>query len=302
MNTRLRDNLRHTYRAPLHFMEILTKAPYGQLFSLWTGIVIAYALAYFFLSYPESINGITGLTGMESVPRFWNSLYFSIVTSTTVGYGDLTPQGFCRAVAASQSVIGFFIAALFVAKIVSHRQEMTLELVYRLIFENVFYSTREGFYIIRKDFDNAIQHMNEEQALQDHDWENLTIAYRHAQGLLEDIPEFYQEHAHLYSVDEKRENLLLDAVTRTIMRLDSLLGVFQQTKINWHIKHTNAAELRGLLSSLQVAMPTWRKISPYATRPDKQKAFDRLDKFTVILEEKIQRAEKKKLPKTPDTE
>ncbi|MGB0360084.1 MAG: ion channel [Endozoicomonas sp.] len=46
---------------------------------------------------------------------FWlDCLYFSVVTFTTLGYGDLTPLGFSRVIAAFEAFTGSFSLALFV--------------------------------------------------------------------------------------------------------------------------------------------------------------------------------------------
>ncbi|MFA3916852.1 ion channel [Ruegeria hyattellae] len=42
-------------------------------------------------------------------------LYFSYVTFTTVGYGDLQPVGLCRAVAVTEAIAGYVLLGLFVA-------------------------------------------------------------------------------------------------------------------------------------------------------------------------------------------
>ncbi len=40
--------------------------------------------------------------------------YFSVVTFTTLGYGDITPQGLARPIAAFEAFVGSFTMALFV--------------------------------------------------------------------------------------------------------------------------------------------------------------------------------------------
>ncbi len=47
-------------------------------------------------------------------PNYFQSLYFSAITFTTVGYGDLIPVGFNQLVAAVEALIGLFIMPLFV--------------------------------------------------------------------------------------------------------------------------------------------------------------------------------------------
>lgn len=45
---------------------------------------------------------------------FFNCIYYSVVTFTTLGYGDFTPIGFSRAIAAIEAFTGSFTIALFV--------------------------------------------------------------------------------------------------------------------------------------------------------------------------------------------
>jgi hypothetical protein len=47
------------------------------------------------------------------IHSFWNSLYFSIVTFTTLGYGDYHAIGLMRFVAATESFVGAALMALF---------------------------------------------------------------------------------------------------------------------------------------------------------------------------------------------
>lgn len=57
-------------------------------------------------------------SGMEFCKTFLNLLYFSVVTFTTLGYGDMTPLGFARLIAAIEAFVGAFALALFVVAFV----------------------------------------------------------------------------------------------------------------------------------------------------------------------------------------
>lgn len=50
-------------------------------------------------------------------PNFFQALYFSVVTFTTVGYGDITPLGLNKAVAALNALCGMFLMSLFVVSL-----------------------------------------------------------------------------------------------------------------------------------------------------------------------------------------
>jgi hypothetical protein len=51
---------------------------------------------------------------LDNVLEFFSCLYFSVVTFTTLGYGDLTPIGAVRPIAAVEAFSGSFTMALFV--------------------------------------------------------------------------------------------------------------------------------------------------------------------------------------------
>ena len=140
----------------LNFMERVTTMPYRTLFLLWAMLLLGFGLAYYTLSTLSPDNGLTDFKGASDMKQFLNSVYFSIITATTVGYGDIVPMGISKILAAGESVLGFFLFAVFVTKLVSFRQEIALHQIHKLTFEDVFYNTREGLFIIRKDFDAII--------------------------------------------------------------------------------------------------------------------------------------------------
>ena len=81
-------------------------------------IGILFALAYSVLSKVEP----TAFSGMSAAHSLsWNVdwVYYSFVTLTTLGYGDILPQsGTARALAYSEAVLGVFYMAMLVAALV----------------------------------------------------------------------------------------------------------------------------------------------------------------------------------------
>lgn len=67
------------------------------------------------LSYQgEIVSYSTQASLYENFSLFLSCLYYSVVTFTTLGYGDFTPVGFSRAIAALEAFTGSFTLALFV--------------------------------------------------------------------------------------------------------------------------------------------------------------------------------------------
>ncbi|MCK5017965.1 MAG: two pore domain potassium channel family protein [Candidatus Peribacteraceae bacterium] len=247
-------------------LEQLTKRSYSELFSIWISLALLFALGYFsFASIGDvSHHGPAQLVGIESHwIRFLDSLYYSIITATSTGYGDITPRGFSKALASMQSVSALFIFAIFVTKLVSHHQEIALKQVHRMTFEDVFHNIREGLFIIRQDFDGLIQKTSEHKKMDEEDWDTLIIAYKQAQNLLNEIPDFYNEDTTLYTLDARREQLLQEAVHRTMHRINHVLDTFSKNNINWQEHQPSMKEINELLRVTEKTIPLWQEKSPY---------------------------------------
>lgn len=59
-----------------------------------------------------------GHLGGAGVASFWDALYFSGLTFTTIGYGDITPMGVARALAVAEGLLGIALSSAFVVSVV----------------------------------------------------------------------------------------------------------------------------------------------------------------------------------------
>jgi hypothetical protein len=269
-------------RHVLRFLEKLTALPYSALFSVLAIMVVGFGFTYWVLSFLNPEHSITGLQGMDPLPRFGNSIYFSTVTTTTVGYGDMVPLGFSKALAAIEAALGFFMLAVFVTKLVSFKTEIATQEVHTLMFENKFHHTREGLFTTRKDFDSIIYESQKHHAIADDSWDKMAIAYWEIQRLLEGIPLFYDDRYDLYTIDTKREKLLLEAVHRTLERLERMLATLDMEKVNWRHHERNDVELDELLACARSILPIWQGKSPH----EHDEWFTKIHKTVELLEKK----------------
>ncbi len=87
---------------------------YGE--SVWRVFFTAFSIILIYASIYSLRGSIIGTDTAVPVHNFWTNLYFSIVTFTTLGYGDLHPISSIgiRLLAGSEAFLGAFILAYFV--------------------------------------------------------------------------------------------------------------------------------------------------------------------------------------------
>jgi hypothetical protein len=240
-----------------NFIDTVSDLSYTTLFTLWGSSIIVFALSYALLSYIPG-HGPIGIDGSFSL-RIANSLYYSVITATNTGYGDIAPLGASRALAATQSIAELFLFALFIAKLVSRRQDASLSEVHKLTFELSFHTIRESFYLARKDFDCMMEAAREGRSFSASDWERIAIAYQHIGSLMQDVPNFYAVTSDLYIIDPRREILLLEAVLRTMLRLEAMLEEMEKNGVTWRADTECLKELSEMLASFEEIVPVWRE-------------------------------------------
>ncbi|PIR48528.1 hypothetical protein COU80_02340 [Candidatus Peregrinibacteria bacterium CG10_big_fil_rev_8_21_14_0_10_55_24] len=261
----------------LYLVEI-TKLPSTTLILLWVGIAVLFAICYFLLEMYVPAHAPTPLNAIGTWQRFGDSLYFSIITATSLGYGDIIPQGWSKVLVSIQSISALFIFAVLVTKLISQRQEIALQEVHKLTFEDVFHNTRGDLFVVRKDLDTIMTEALQTGNLSEESWENLTIAYQQAQSLISEIPEFYDGGNAFYTIDAKREELLLESVHRTLHRINKTINTLSSTGIDWTGHEASIHELKELIRVVDATMPIWQERSPY----QKTEAFEDI----LILKEK----------------
>jgi len=275
---------KHHHR--LLFWVQITQLSYKSLFLLWAFLAIFFAFLYFFLETYAPDHAPTQLSNMPAWQQFFNSLYYSIITATSTGYGDITPRGISKALASIQSISSLFIFAVLVTKLVSQRQELALREVHKLTYEDIFHNTRGDLFTIRKDLDAVIDEAKEHGALTDESWENLMIAYQQAQSLLSEIPEFYKGGNMYYIIDPKREQLLLESVHRTLHRVNKTLDVLSRMGVDWTSHAPSMTELKELMNVIDRVTPIWQQRSPY----QKKEAFEDILGLKVLTHKWVEKA------------
>lgn len=269
------------------FIDMVTSLSYQTLLTLWVSLAIGFGVLYFVLGHWPG-HGPEQIEGMAALERFWNALYYSVITATSTGYGDITPMGISKMLASLQSILALFIFAVFVTKLVSRRQDIALRQIHKLAFEDVFHNIREGFHIVRKDWDRLIMKAGMEHKLDERDWEDLVTSYRQAQTFLRRIPDFYDAENRIYRIDVRREELLQDGLKRTLKGIIHLLEVLRSKHVNWVENNTSLEELREFVQLVRKIVHFWQIQSPHGKNEGFEELFDLNEEIHRTLESAVE--------------
>ena len=93
-----------------------------QIYPTWVfGTVLFGGMVCTIISHAFLYQGVGLVAESFSFPNFADALYFSLVTFTTLGYGDFQPTDGYRLFAASQAVYGYIFLGLLIALISRRR-------------------------------------------------------------------------------------------------------------------------------------------------------------------------------------
>ena len=107
-----------------------------QLFLAWLGMIVLCGIVYWFASISRHHGLVANGAPIDMNLRgLSTALYFSFVTATSVGYGDVVPVGVVRILAIAEAVTELLIFGAVVAKFVSRRQDVLVHEIHRITFE-----------------------------------------------------------------------------------------------------------------------------------------------------------------------
>jgi rhodanese-related sulfurtransferase len=134
-------------------LDLVERWSTGRLFGVWLAIVLLSGCVYWLLG----LLGVSSLTeggapvggGLRALVT---AIYFSFVTTSSVGYGDVLPLGLARLLAVFEAVAGLLIFGALVAKFVSRRQEELVLQIHRTTFEDRLNRVQTSLHLCLSDF------------------------------------------------------------------------------------------------------------------------------------------------------
>jgi hypothetical protein len=222
----------------LKLRTFLEKTSFMQIFAIWLCIVILFGTAYFLLSSSTGNSLISrGDPLVSNTEGFFDSIYFSFITATTLGYGDISPSGISKLFATLEAIIGLIMFGIIVSKVVSVKQDVVLEEIYDISFKENLNRLRSALYLFREDL-NKIIFKIENKYITAREINDLWVVMTTLDTTLIDTykvlcPERKAKHEYYKTVDGMRLELIFNSIRLSLSRLLDLLLLLNRNGYSW---------------------------------------------------------------------
>lgn len=277
--------------------RIIEKTKFSQVFTFWLIMIILFGLVFFLLAnVPDNSLRYTGKMISSDLDGFFNSLYFSFITATALGYGDIAPVGISKFLAGFEVILGLIIYGVLISKLVGVKQEVLLEEVYNISYEEIIDRLRSGLYLFRADVSRALEKIENETIKQRevHDlwifFSGLDTTLINIKNLI--IPGRSEKYYHK-QIGAFRLELFLNSIQLSMDKIIELVTALKGHKLNWK------NEL--LITSIEDDVKVSREIVDYLFKKGAEKKIvdkvEELQKSLDIIENELEEKEHKEKKK-----
>ena len=140
------------------YQKVILERSYGELILLFCFVIIIFGIAYAFL---PSDDGIVPNSSKLFWSKVFQGIYFSIVTITSLGYGDIYPTGISRILAGIEVILGLSLIGIIIAKFTSERVSHLVSSLYVSDMQRNFDKFTRNFEIISADLRNSLRQFSE---------------------------------------------------------------------------------------------------------------------------------------------
>jgi potassium channel LctB len=193
--------------SPGALVDFVTGRSVAGLLSIWLLMVLGCGLFYW---TANALGAHALLEGGKPVAPgrhgLFAAIYFSFVTATSLGYGDVVPVGLARLIAVAEGAAGLLLFGLLVSKLVSRRQEQLIEEIHHIAFEDRLGRVRTNLHLAFTEMRSIATSCAEEN------WPRDRLLGRLESAAMVFVGELRAVHDLLYRPQQAPEEPVLEAI------------------------------------------------------------------------------------------
>ena len=141
------------------YFMFLDKLSFLNILLIWIFILIMFGFIYYFFSNATSYL-IYSSTG-QKVSLLSDNIYYSFITATSTGFGDIIPKGYFKPMGIVEVIFGLILLALVTSKFISLKQNVIINEIYEISFNDHINKIRSSLLLFRQNLVRIINKIEE---------------------------------------------------------------------------------------------------------------------------------------------
>ncbi len=213
---------------------LFDKLTFLHILLIWSSVVIIFGIFYYFLYTDASY--LYYNFSHQRVSSLTDHIYFSFITATSTGFGDIVPLGYFKLLSIFEVVFGLVLLAFVTSKLISIKQDVILSEIYEISFQEKINGLRSSLLLFRQNVGRIITQL-EEGTLRKREVQELYIYFSSLEDVLHEIEELFpngEEETHFTKVlDPVNMELIFNSITQSFEKIHELVLVLNTSQFEW---------------------------------------------------------------------
>jgi len=211
----------------------LDRITFLNILFVWTGTITLFGITYHLLSTSKSY--LFSNLGKQTVTSLLDSIYFSFITATSTGFGDIVPIGKFKVIAIFEVVTGLLLLSFVTFKLVSLKQDIILNEIYEISFSERINRIRSSLLLFRQNINRIIAKV-EDATIRNREVQEIKGNVSTLEDILTEISAIYMQNgktSFAKTVDPLNTELIFNSVQQSFERILELAKALNEGGIEW---------------------------------------------------------------------
>ena len=211
----------------------LDKLTFFRIFFIWALIIVLFGIAYYFFASSNSY--LLYSRQNYTVNKVIDSIYFSFITATSTGYGDILPAGFFKIIAIFEVTFGLLLLAFVTSKLISIKQDIILSEIYDISFNEKINRLRSSLLVFRQNISRIISKI-EENTIRKREISDIYIYIHSLEDTLNEtvsLTAISTKSRFKKVLDALNTELLFNSILSSFEKINELITILNQNNTDW---------------------------------------------------------------------
>jgi hypothetical protein len=213
--------------------SLIDRITFTHILIVWLVMIVVFGFVYYIFTN-ETAYLFYGVKDAK-VYDISDAIYFSFVSATTTGFGDIIPLGWFKLISIVEVVSGLMLLAVVTSKLVSIKQDSILNELYELSFTDRVNKLRSSLLLFRQNLDRIMSRI-EEGEIRKRDANTAYIYFSSLEDTLREtlaMMEKPTDKNFIKGIDPVDMELIYNSIIHSFEKINELVSVFNSGRMEW---------------------------------------------------------------------